>query len=247
MHELVRLPTAKHASTWTHVVGSKSRGVISQTNKDRQGHVTTKQLRVVCKACNETWMSQIEEAAKPVLTPLILGQAGLLDQQMQARVATWVTLKVMVAEQNQRQEAVFTEEERALFMREGAIPSGVSICIARCFSTLWRNAFLRCSGQLALSPTLPPTVFPTAEKKNVQTSAFGIGELFVYTMVSRAEGIDLNDLIQVRDHLIPIRPSASGVELPIRYIIPEGVANGIALALHALMNSEHVHHFDIPT
>lgn len=188
-HELVRLPTAQHAHAWTHVVGSKTHGEISRTTKDRQGHITTKQLRVVCKTCNETWMSQIEEAAKPILIPLILGRAGRLDQEVQAKLATWVTLKVMVAEQNKREEAVFSEEERNLFMRERAIPSGVSIWIARCFSPLWRNAFLRCSGQLAFSATLPPTVIPTTERKNVQTSAFGIGELFVYTMISRAEGI----------------------------------------------------------
>src|SRR5260370_38193237 len=34
--------------------------------------------KVVCKKCNETWMSDIESKhAKPVLTPLVTGQSGI--------------------------------------------------------------------------------------------------------------------------------------------------------------------------
>jgi hypothetical protein len=248
MHDLIRLPGITRANVSEYLVGDKTRGVTSAIRKVRQGHITTLKFRVVCEDCNNTWMGGIEVAAKPILIPLIAGSGGYLNSDTQKQLATWAALKVMVAEQSKPAEAVFSDAERASFMRERIIPAGVKIWIARCFSPLWTNAFLRCSGQLALSATLPPTVLPTSERKNVQTSALGVGELFIYTMVSKAEGIDLNDLIKVIDYLIPIFPSScDAISLPIRYIIAENVASGIAIALHRLMNSEHIHHFDIPS
>jgi hypothetical protein len=193
-------------------------------------------------------MAVIEETAKPILGPLIRGSDGTLSSEGQKTLATWATLKVMVAEQSKPEEAVFSDQDRAAFMRERIIPSSVRVWVARCIAPLWRNAFLRCSGQLALGTTLPPTVFPTSERKNVQTSAFGVGELFIYTTVSRAEGIDLNELIRVRDYLVPIYPNTGdAIRLPLRFIIPETVANRIATALNSFMSSKRVHHFDIPT
>jgi hypothetical protein len=48
--------------------------------------------KVVCEQCNNTWMSDIEEQhAKPVLTPLVTGQRGILiDKRAQNH---WLCLR----------------------------------------------------------------------------------------------------------------------------------------------------------
>jgi hypothetical protein len=43
-------------------------------------------------------MSHLDEKAKPLFTPLILGQDAELDQHSQCIVATWLIMKFMVSE-----------------------------------------------------------------------------------------------------------------------------------------------------
>ena len=67
-------------------------------------------------------------------------------------------------------------------------------------------------------------------------------------MVSKAEGIELNDLLNVNDYLLPIFPeSGETITLPIRFIVAEDVATGISIAFNRLLNSDIVQHFDIPS
>src|SRR5213593_3811716 len=37
-------------------------------------------LRVVCKTCNNGWMSRIDDAAKPIAEPMILGHGKALHE-----------------------------------------------------------------------------------------------------------------------------------------------------------------------
>lgn len=76
-------------SRWTYALvpaapnSTHSRGhaVSSRTNRhlfdkvdveDYQGNLNTIRFRVVCKTCNNGWMSRLDNAVKPILTPLIL-------------------------------------------------------------------------------------------------------------------------------------------------------------------------------
>src|SRR5947209_7405686 len=46
-------------------------------------------IKVVCKSCNEGWLSRLEGEAKSVVEPLILGKERRLDPQAQLAIATW--------------------------------------------------------------------------------------------------------------------------------------------------------------
>jgi hypothetical protein len=43
----------------------------------------------ICEACNGGWMAQLEDAAKPYLTPLIQGRGRHLHETGQTLVAAW--------------------------------------------------------------------------------------------------------------------------------------------------------------
>ena len=57
----------------------------------------TATVRAVCDDCNHGWLSQLEAAAKPVLTPLILGQPMELSVDDQRLIATWSCKTALVA------------------------------------------------------------------------------------------------------------------------------------------------------
>jgi hypothetical protein len=71
-----------------------------QGNGERQWR-TNKPLdivaKTVCKRCNETWMSDIEKAAKVYLAPMLAGTEMVLDKNAMAVISKWITLRALVA------------------------------------------------------------------------------------------------------------------------------------------------------
>src|ERR1700734_3268437 len=61
-------------------------GGAKRRNRRFQAENIEWKARVVCKKCNETWMSDIESVhGKPVLTPFITGEIGIPITQETAR------------------------------------------------------------------------------------------------------------------------------------------------------------------
>lgn len=54
-------------------------------------------VKMVCEACNGGWMSALEGAAKPVLTPLIRGESRRLPDEDQALIAAWTCKTALVS------------------------------------------------------------------------------------------------------------------------------------------------------
>jgi hypothetical protein len=53
----------------------------------RPGGLKRKKLRVVCEPCNNEWMSVIENDAKRVVLPMMLGQSLFLEEAAQPPLA----------------------------------------------------------------------------------------------------------------------------------------------------------------
>lgn len=87
-------------------------------------------VKCVCKECNEGWMSDIESAAKPIVTAMIEDQRVMLDTQDQEKVANWLGLKAVVAQQSLPPAQGFLEWADA-FASEKHPPTSWQIRIAR--------------------------------------------------------------------------------------------------------------------
>jgi hypothetical protein len=171
----------------------------------RPGSVATKKIRVVCEDCNNGWMNDLEELARPILEPLIAGRPTVLNQNQQRSLAQWITMKVMVAEHNTPEDVVIPRADKELFKADRSIPRYITIWIGRHNVSAWCTTFSKHTASLSLTPFPPPAVL--AGRKNIETIAFGIGALFVYVMVSDPDGqVNLNDLITVH-HLPRLWPT----------------------------------------
>lgn len=75
-------------------------GRVETTVLSMPGEMRDWQIQCVCggtaTSCNSGWMKAIEDAAQPVLEPLILGQSATLSEADQKLIATWAILKVTV-------------------------------------------------------------------------------------------------------------------------------------------------------
>lgn len=54
------------------------------------------EIRAFCKSCNNGWMSKLEEAAAPIIRPMILGHGITLDRNAQVTVASWMVKTCLV-------------------------------------------------------------------------------------------------------------------------------------------------------
>ena len=72
------------SATDTHTFGSYDwpciigHAVPIQNTRSAQGQIGSKKVRVVCRACNNGWLSQLEAAVQPILSDLISGYARTL-------------------------------------------------------------------------------------------------------------------------------------------------------------------------
>jgi hypothetical protein len=74
----------------------------------RQGHAYSETFKVVCERCNNGWMGQIEEAAKPILIPLIQAQQTSLFRNNRKALAEWIALKAIVIDSAHAEDAVLS-------------------------------------------------------------------------------------------------------------------------------------------
>lgn len=73
----------------------RSSSIPSESDATWQAPSFTTTTNAICADCNGGWMSDLEDAAAPVLTPLLLGKRALLNLADQALVSRWVAKTAM--------------------------------------------------------------------------------------------------------------------------------------------------------
>ena len=82
-------------------------------------------VRVVCKRCNEGWMSRLESRVKNVLGPMLVqGWITTLSPRTQAAIAFWAAKTALVLDHLQPRARVVPDTEYpALYAAKSALPS----------------------------------------------------------------------------------------------------------------------------
>jgi len=89
----------------------------------------THKAKVVCKPCNNGWMSTIEDAARPILVPLIEKPLGKrpLNIYAQSVLANWAALHAMVFDRVRNPDSsYFSVEERQAFANSSKMRKPIS-------------------------------------------------------------------------------------------------------------------------
>jgi hypothetical protein len=201
--------------------------------KARVGYVFTRRFKLVCKRCNTTWMSGIEDATKPILIPLLQGLPFTLLHKHRVTLATWIALKVMVTECIDINDAVITSHERDAFRLNRIIPQGLRFWIGTHDSQDWYTAYWHetLAGNVGRFPT--PPAERTGELKNMQVTAIGIGHIFALAFASSIREIKMNPYGRIRQ-LWPLRQSGLVWPLP---GLSDADCDALAHSLRELMTS----------
>jgi len=128
---------------WAHaLIGSDARGFsiakathdirtkeirVDKTVYRPQSRATDYVVRAVCKKCNNTWMSAIEEQAKPLLTPMILGNSVCYGGAELDALINWVVLKMFLIEQLDTAAFRHSDEQAHRFFLNRTVPDELQI------------------------------------------------------------------------------------------------------------------------
>lgn len=181
------LPTVPNPRNWTAAMSQSPETSETIRKKPRMGHTFTKKIRCVCKRCNETWMGEIENAVKPILTPMILGHRTTLDHLARRSLAEWLTLKFMISDADRDATPISTKAMLAAFRKGREIPKRLKIWVSHHNAFEWSAGAWSRGLTVSFSPRRPRGQL----RSNVKTHAFGIGHLFTLTFLSRLDEIDL--------------------------------------------------------
>lgn len=156
-----------------------------EKKSERPGNLITKKFRVVCTTCNNGWMSDLEEKAKPFILSAIENKKCTLNEDEILLFAKWVVMKVMVAEHNHDGTQVTLALDLKAFFESAAIPSYYRVYLGR-HDTGTNSAYYRHSCTLARTMSGPVCTME-GMYRNTQSVSFLIGPLFIFVFSCREQ------------------------------------------------------------
>ena len=148
-------------------------------------------LRIVCRSCNNGWMSILQNEAKPILLPLVLGEPRTLFRKDQTILAAWMSMFAMVAEfrsKTERRVAV-TPDQRRYLMDHRHPPAHWKIWIGHFQRAQLKGVYFH--NVLPIHKVLgeEPTTADGYPLPNTQTTSMVAGKLFAHMISSAGPGI----------------------------------------------------------
>jgi hypothetical protein len=159
--------------------------------RNLHGHAVTRKIkRAVCQACNESWMSAIEVAARSAVESMLLGSAVLLTRGLKRAVSEWIVLKLMVFERQDGSKPVFTRAQTLAFAQERRIPDRLAIDLFRTEDDRLRSVIHRESAAIEPTDHAPGQTVAM----NTQAVTFGVGRLLIFARHTQLEGLGFKSL-----------------------------------------------------
>ena len=163
--------------------------ILAPEVRKRPGDPASLTLKVVCEPCNNVWMGRVEEAAKRVMTPLILGHPAILTPDDQRCIVEWLALKSMIGEYDDSPDtrAIDKEMQRAFYERRELLGTW-KVWIGRYQGTEWITRYRHAPafvGSRSANPAVAAGVV-NPPRVNTQISTFVGGQFYMQVMSSRS-------------------------------------------------------------
>jgi hypothetical protein len=202
LHPLIPQPARQlHQHQQLQQTGVSGRALSRDRFDQRQGSVLNARYRVVCKSCNETWMSGLETDVRPTLSRLICGTEFNLARPAWQTLAHYLLLKIMVVDQAPMSVPTITKAERRSFMASRTWPDGIRIWILATDDDFWKmqvqsDAF-----------TIDWRGDGAQKAANAKLTVWGTGRLVVVSMLDREGQLNLG-LDEL--HAVEVHPGNTG-------------------------------------
>lgn len=197
-----------HTSYFDHLYTSTGKSIPQKSRSSkRQGDLITKKVRVVCKKCNNGWMSKLEERVKPILIPLLTADSSSVQKEDLSTLIEWIVMKILVSEHDEGGTQVTPVNERHEFYKNRTIPNFFRLYISTHNSDI--NAdFSRDSTLMSQTKRIPKPPLNKLQR-NIQVTSFTCGKLFILAFVPRLD--DFDSIIEFKHSpMVEIWPNIQG-------------------------------------
>lgn len=130
-------------ATATHSVISFQNDTVDVRKGRLRGRPFATTIKNVCTECNNTWMSQLQNRAKPDLLRFISGQDLDWSESGRLRIATWATMFTYTFEQAEQTLITSTPAERRNFSLTQQPPPGWLFFTGKFEGQEWQGASWR--------------------------------------------------------------------------------------------------------
>jgi len=158
----------------------------------RTGDALSQKAKVVCNACNNGWMSEIESETEEILSSIISGNWSIIENQDIIKLRKWIQLRSIIFDQLDPQTSVISKFHRMQF-RDGKLNDdawGVTFARFRGFND---RCFFHSAGKFRL---------PIEHESHllIASCMFTVGKVVFQSFYSEIEGITgLSDEISTVD------------------------------------------------
>lgn len=152
----------------------------------RPGDSRSRGLRVVCRKCNNGWMSVLQSNAKPSIENLLVGNSIDFTSRAQRNISAWAAMFSMVFEFAHPETSCISVDERRYLMERNVPPPSWLIWVAP-FSGISQDggAWHRGFGRLCIEDNRETVLF----QNSPQLSIFAAGK-FIVVAVSMGDFAD---------------------------------------------------------
>lgn len=167
--------------------------VVHPTHSDAKrrkqpGDIRSRKLRVVCGACNNGWISRLQERAKPHLLPLIQGDVTAFDVSTQTCLSAWIAMFVMVAEHFNPYTVTTPQAQRTYLWQNGNAPfDNWKIWIGDYQRGDWVGHLAHFTVPVSSPHHIPEIIDNGLPRPNTQTMTFVVGRLYVHVASSTTD------------------------------------------------------------
>jgi hypothetical protein len=159
---------------------------IDRTIRKKAGDPHSRRVRCVCRACNNGWMSALQQQVRPVLQPVLGGKPFELTRRSRRLLTVWIAMAVMTGEFSQPAGVAIEQSDRAFLLHNRRLPFHWRIWIGRYIDPQGRPIYEHSS--VPIFPLNHPKVEIGPQLvANTQTTAFSAGQLFAFAASSSVE------------------------------------------------------------
>ena len=158
---------------------------IDSVTEKHSGDPQSRRVGQICRKCNNGWMSQLQQRAKPVLLPLMQGKPAILSRQAQELIARWIAMSTMTSDFFYPDKHAVPQADRDLLYGtgngDGAVPQDTwKMWIGRYQRGDWVGRWVHNSIPIYSKDDAPELSAAGIPRPNTQTTTIIFGELYVH-------------------------------------------------------------------
>lgn len=172
------------------VYSSTGQRGIRDRSRFQSGAISSHGLQVVCAKCNNEWMSDLQNQAKPLLIPLIRGKVPILTKEHHSILTAWAIMFTMVIEFADLGTIATSQKERFDFAQAPRPLDNWMVWIGRC--TKWPLDFFHYAWGRPSAKGIVPASTAMPDRYTSQSTTFSIGKLLFHTYSTTDPMLDID-------------------------------------------------------